>query len=190
MAKVVRKDSAGNPAIEYTEYDTTVESWAKAPKTSLDNPFKIPTVKQHSKPGEVNYYDEKYKAEATELAQKRADAYTRRQSNEYVRAGAKAPDENVGSSKVDAKLIQQARVDYGGRSRGQAVGDAYNPDSVERQDVKPSTSEAVDRFRMGFMPGGAKGATFIAPSNMVQSFKDRVTETFKAATFGKFRDEE
>ena len=190
MAKVVKRDAAGNPTLEYTEYDTTVDSWAKAPKTSLDTPFQVQKARTLDKPDDVKYYDEKYKAEATALAQKRMDAYARRQSNEYIRTGAKAPDDVIKNARVDAKLIQQAKVDHRGRSRGQFSQDSYNPDSAERQDVKPSTSDVGSGMRMGFAPGTAKGATFVAASNAVQNFKDRVTQNFQAATFGKFRDEE
>lgn len=190
MAKVVKTDAAGNKTLEYDAYDTKLDAWAQAPKTSLDNPFQVQKAKTLAKPGDVNYYDEKYKAEATELAQKRMDAYARRQSNEYIRTGSKAPDDVIKNARVNARMIQQAKVDYGGRSRGQFTEESYNPDSVERQDVKPSTSDVGSSLRMGFAPGTAKGPTFVAASNAAQNFKDRITQTFQAATFGKFRDEE
>ena len=96
----------------YSYYDTNLPDFAKAPKTSVDDPFKIKDVKQVAKPGELKYYGAEFREEATKLRQKQQDAYSRRQLNEYIKAGAKAPDDKVSKAKFDIEPIQQARTEY------------------------------------------------------------------------------
>jgi len=117
----VQKYQAGGKVIDtrvdgkglvYSYYDTTLPDFAKAPKTSVDDPFKIKNVTQIKKPGKFEYYGEEFKQQATDLRQKQMDAYTRRQINEYIKAGAKAPDDKVSKAKFDIEPIQQARTEY------------------------------------------------------------------------------
>lgn len=96
----------------YTYYDTNLPDFAKAPKTSVDDPFKIKDVKQVVKPGELKYYGAEFKEEASKIRQKQQDAYSRRQLNEYIKSGAKAPDDKVSRAKFDIEPIQQARTEF------------------------------------------------------------------------------
>ena len=176
MAKKVDTRNAEGRGITYTEYDTKVVDWAKAPKTSLDNKWKIPKVTQVEKPGEVKYYGAEFADEANSLNEKRYAAYSRRQSNEYIRAGAAAPNEVVNPTAVEGKILQQAKTEYGGRrdARGQGgiqatdVAPTFAPDSVERQTIKDATT--TGSFNVGMTPGAAKGDIF-----RVNTFRNATT---------------
>ena len=92
MAKIIdtRKDGRG---LNYTAYDSKLVDYAKAPGTGLDpdKKFKIGKPKVLERPGGVEYFGSEFKDEAQKLADERMAAYRRRQTNEYIQAGAKAP---------------------------------------------------------------------------------------------------
>jgi hypothetical protein len=168
MAKKVDTRNAEGRGITYTEYDTKVVDWAKAPKTSLDAKWKIPDVQQIGKPGEVKYYGAEFADEAKALNEKRYAAYNRRQSNEYIRAGARAPEEKINTAAVEGKVLQQAKVEYGGAREGKGRGgidtaantgtSTFTVDSADRQFIKPSSSSGV--VAGSFITATAKGAPF------------------------------
>lgn len=106
MAKVIdTRDSAGR-GLKYTAYDTKLVDYAKAPKTALDNKFKIGKPKSLDKPGDVQYFGEEFKGEAEKLAEQRMAAFRRRQTNEYIRTGAKAPGDRISEATSGVRIGQ------------------------------------------------------------------------------------
>ena len=147
------RDDSGK-GLEYKEYDTTMEDWAKAPKTRLDGRFKIQKPKTYEKPGEVKYYGNEHKEAAEKLNQQRWDAYNRRQTNEYIRTGAAAPDEKIEMSKVSQGELRKAKQDYGSKQRGRAErGSALMEEVKNRVDEMKNTATASVQS-MGVASGG------------------------------------
>lgn len=107
MAKIIdtRKDGRG---LRYTAYDSKLVDYAKAPGTALDpdKKFKIGKPKVLEKPGDVEYFGSEFKDEAQKLADERMAAYRRRQTNEYIQAGAKAPGDRVSKSVSGVRIGQ------------------------------------------------------------------------------------
>lgn len=107
MAKIIdtRKDGRG---LKYTAYDSKLVDYAKAPGTGIDpdKKFKIGKPKVLERPGDVEYFGSEFKDAAQKLADERAAAYRRRQTNEYIRAGAKAPGDRVSSAASGVKIGQ------------------------------------------------------------------------------------
>ena len=107
MAKIIdtRKDGRG---LKYTAYDSKLVDYAKAPGTGIDpdKKFKVGKPKILERPGDVEYFGSEFKDAATKLANEREAAYRRRQTNEYIRAGAKAPGDRVSSAASGVKIGQ------------------------------------------------------------------------------------
>ena len=107
MAKIIdtRKDGRG---LKYTAYDSKLVDYAKAPGTGLDpdKKFKIGKPKVLERPGDVEYFGSEFKDAATKLANEREEAYRRRQTNEYIVAGAKAPGDRVSKSVSNVRIGQ------------------------------------------------------------------------------------
>ena len=107
MAKIIdtRKDGRG---LKYTAYDSKLVDYAKAPGTGVDpdKKFKVGKPKILERPGDVEYFGSEFKDAATKLANEREAAYRRRQTNEYIRAGAKAPGDRVSSAASGVKIGQ------------------------------------------------------------------------------------
>jgi hypothetical protein len=107
MAKIIdtRKDGRG---LKYTAYDSKLVDYAKAPGTGIDpdKKFKIGKPKVLEKPGDVEYFGSEFKDEAQKLADERMAAYRRRQTNEYIRTGAKAPGDRVSKSTSGVRIGQ------------------------------------------------------------------------------------
>ncbi len=107
MAKIIdtRKDGRG---LKYTAYDSKLVDYAKAPGTGLDpdKKFKIGKPKVLERPGDVEYFGSEFKDAATKLADEREAAYRRRQTNEYIVAGAKAPGDRVSKSVSNVRIGQ------------------------------------------------------------------------------------
>ena len=107
MAKIIdtRKDGRG---LKYTAYDSKLVDYAKAPGTGIDpdKKFKIGKPKVLEKPGDVEYFGSEFKDEAQKLADERMAAYRRRQTNEYIQAGAKAPGDRVSKSASGVRIGQ------------------------------------------------------------------------------------
>lgn len=95
--------------IEYSAYDTTMEAEAKAPVVGYGQAPKVSAMAEIAKPGDVNYYGEQHKQAATELNQKRWDAYNRRVQNEAIRTGNVAP----GASKASEVMNKDVAPIYG-----------------------------------------------------------------------------
>jgi len=154
----------------YSYYDTNLPDFAKAPKTSVDDPFKIKDVKQVAKPGELKYYGAEFKEEATKLRQKQQDAYSRRQLNEYIKAGAKAPDDKVSRAKFDIEPIQQARTEFKRAGKIMQSGEFKAPVAD-----KPSGGAAdILAQKADNLKTAARSAvsSFVQASKPVQTFKD------------------
>lgn len=175
MAKQVDTRNAEGRGITYTTYDTKVVDWAKAPKTALDNKWKIPDVKQIEKPGEVKYYGAEFKDEASKLNEERYAAYNRRQSNEYIKAGAAAPGEKVIESAVEGEILRQAQVDYGNRRGARGRGGeehggiqvASEGSTFTKADMPQASFRGANQggsFNYGMTPGTAKGTPYTAAS--------------------------
>lgn len=107
MAKIIdtRKDGRG---LKYTAYDSKLVDYAKAPGTGVDpdKKFKVGKPKILERPGDVMYFGDEFRDAATKLANEREAAYRRRQTNEYIRAGAKAPGDRVSSAASGVKIGQ------------------------------------------------------------------------------------
>ena len=107
MAKIIdtRKDGRG---LKYTAYDSKLVDYAKAPGTGIDpdRKFKIGKPKVLERPGDVQDFGSEFKDEAQKLADERMAAYRRRQTNEYIQAGAKAPGDRVSKSVSDVRIGQ------------------------------------------------------------------------------------
>lgn len=147
------RDDSGK-GMTYAEYDTTMEDWAKAPKTRLDGRFKIKKPKSYEKPGEVKYYGVEHKEAAEKLNKERWDAYSRRQSNEYIRTGSAAPDAKTKVSEVSQGELRKAKQDYGSKQRGRADrGEALVSEVKSRIDeLKNAATASVQS--MGVASGG------------------------------------
>lgn len=154
----------------YSYYDTTLPDFAKAPKTSVDDPFKIKDVKQIKKPGKFEYYGAEFKDQANKLRQKQIDAYNRRQANEYIKAGAKAPADKVSKAKFDIEPIQQARTEFKRAGKIMQSGEFKAP-VVD----KPSGGAAAvlaqkaDKLKTAVR---SQAANFVQASKPVETLKD------------------
>ena len=154
----------------YTYYDTNLPDFAKAPKTSVDDPFKIKDVKQVAKPGELKYYGTEYKDQATKLRQKQMDAYSRRQLNEYIKAGAKAPDEKVSKAKFDIEPIQQARTEYKRAGKIMQSGEFKAPVADKPSGGAASVlAQKADKLKTAVK---SQAANFVQASKPVETLKD------------------
>lgn len=113
--------NGGSEGIVYAEYDTNMEAEAKAPTVGYGEAPKVTAMTTIEKPGELTYYGESQKAAATELNQKRWDAYNRRVSNEAIRTGNVMPDaakptevmqkiDNVFGTQAAQKVTKQAEA--------------------------------------------------------------------------------
>lgn len=105
-SNVIDTRDAQGRGLKYTAYDTKLVDYAKAPKTALDNKFKIGKPKTIEKPGDVQYFGDEFKGEAEKLAEQRMAAYRRRQTNEYIRTGAAAPGDRVSEATSGVKIGQ------------------------------------------------------------------------------------
>lgn len=123
--------------LTYTEYDVTMEDWARAPKTRLDGRFQIKTPRTFEKPGEIKYYGASQKEAAEKLNQDRFSAYERRQQNEYIRTGSAAPGEKIERQEVSQGEIRQARQDFRSQDRGRA----------DRGDMMRSVENKIDQLK-------------------------------------------
>jgi hypothetical protein len=104
--KVIDTRDASGRGLKYTAYDTKLVDYAKAPKTAIDNEFKIGKPKTIVKPGDVQYFGEEFKSKAEKLAEQRMAAWRRNQTNEYIRAGAKAPGDRISEATSGVKIGQ------------------------------------------------------------------------------------
>lgn len=86
------RPSEGAEGMTYKTYDTTMEADAKAPTVGYGEAAKVSKMTVFEKPGEIQYYGESQKQAATELNQKRWDAYNKRVQNEAIRTGNVMPD--------------------------------------------------------------------------------------------------
>ena len=106
MAKVIDTRDASGRGLKYTAYDTKLVDYAKAPKTAIDNEFKIGKPKTLEKPGDVQYFGDEFKSKAEKLAEQRMAAWRRNQTNEYIRTGAKAPGDRISAATSGVKIGQ------------------------------------------------------------------------------------
>ena len=111
-APVAPADPNAGKTIEYSAYDTTMEAEAKAPVVGYGQAPKVSAMADVAKPGDVNYYGEQHKQAATELNQKRWDAYNRRLQNEAIRTGNVAP----GSSQASEVMNKEVAPIYGSQA--------------------------------------------------------------------------
>jgi hypothetical protein len=94
----------------YTPYDTTMEAFAKAPTVGYGEAAKTTAMPEIEKPGEVKYYGESKKEDATKFNDERYAAYNRRLENAAIRTGNVLPGQTKSDpiySKVPA-LTQKA----------------------------------------------------------------------------------
>ena len=100
-----RKDGRG---LRYMAYDSKLVDYAKAPGTGVDpdKKFKVGKPKILERPGDVQYFGDEFKDAAQKLADEREQAYRRRQTNEYIVAGAKAPGDRVSKSVSNVRIGQ------------------------------------------------------------------------------------
>lgn len=108
-APVAPADPNAGKTIEYSAYDTTMEAEAKAPVVGYGQAPKVSAMADIAKPGDVNYYGEQHKQAATELNQKRWDAYNRRLQNEAIRTGNVLP----GAAKPSEVMQKSVAPIYG-----------------------------------------------------------------------------
>ena len=164
----------------YSYYDTNLPDFAKAPKTSVDDPFKIKDVKQIKKPGKFEYYGEEFKQQATDLRQKQMDAYTRRQINEYIKAGAKAPDDKVAKAKFDIEPIQQARTEFKRAGKIMQSGEFKAPVAdTPSGGAAAVLAQKADKLKTAVR---SQAANFVQASKPVNTLKDALSNKkgFKA----------
>jgi len=103
--------------IRYTEYDTTMEAEEKAPQVFAGQAPKVSSMREISKPSDVQYWGAQHKDEASRITQERYDAYNRRVRNEAIRTGNPMPGESRASATASpiGEMVQKKAVHYGSK---------------------------------------------------------------------------